>query len=291
MNAPIREPMAPRMTVSRTLMSCFPGSTSRASGPTIAPATRAARMVPIMSTLPPSSPQDGRRRPGDPGSFLHLVPAWSLRATPRRRTCRDAGSAGMTKAADRGGRRPSSCLDGPSSGCGPPGGRGGRRGRYREYRRGRAPRTRAMSAEADARLALGTRRHVADRGGRDHDATALVVGQLEGLGAERRLDGGEDLVAALGRLEGDLACHVLHADADLHVKPAFSVRWTRSTAPVVTLTSAAADRFPGRPAGPVGVRVPGPSLAPADERERAETTADQGGRDAHRRLLRQGRLV
>src|SRR3954452_5180740 len=131
----------------------------------------------------------------------------------------------MTRAADRGGRRPSSCAA-ARLGRWPPAGHttvavavpGLSTGRAR-----RACSVSSVSAEADARLALGTCRHVTDRGGRDHDATALVVGQLEGLGAERRLDGGEDLVAALGRLEGDLACHVLHADADLHVKPAFSV--------------------------------------------------------------------
>src|SRR5690348_2353939 len=198
MKAPMRDPRAPRTTVSRTPMFCLPGRTSRASGPTIAPATRAIRMVPIMtsrSSLVARAKGDGDR--------------WARHALIQPLTpvvpLSHAWPPSDDTAYGRGRRRPPTWWSTAllvvrwDAGC-----VGGERC---------SPRQRSVGAEAHARLALCPGRDVDDRRGRNDDAPALVIGQLEHVGPQRRLDGGEDLVGRLRRLEGDLARHVLHADA------------------------------------------------------------------------------
>src|SRR6478735_9462449 len=162
MNAPMSDPMAPRTTVTRTPRSCLPGSTSRASGPTIAPATRAARMVPITVAPPPSNPLGGGDGPA--------VPALPPPCTRPAATSHTGARRDMTKAADP--FRSAAlvmCLDLTSS----------PRGDGSDLLQHNCSRMRSVRAEPDARLALGTRRHVTDRRRRDDDPSALVVGQLE----------------------------------------------------------------------------------------------------------------
>ena len=66
-------------------------------------------------------------------------------------------------------------------------------------------------------LGFGTDDGVAERACRHHDATTLVVRQIDGLAVLHGVgDGRVDLIGALFGAEGDGAGHILNAEFNIH---------------------------------------------------------------------------